>query len=203
MELQSASGTLQLVLQRTGEDIFEPDSVSDVPLVRFIAYGAHQRVFGWVRLKADRLTDLLNEHEELLLIDVELETLLNGVTGTVDEVHIRREDLIAVQATEPRGAESARRSTETHPIALQAGNYLIGGCLHVAPGADPIASAWDRPSMIPLTDAWIEYWTDGERQRHWIGTVVVNRDRADWIRVISEADLIDGQLRPSHEVGEH
>lgn len=202
MELQSPSSPLQLVLQRTPEDVFEPDSVSDVPLVRFIAYGAHQRVFGWVHLRADRLTDLLNAHEDLVLINVELETLLNGVTGTVDEVHIRREDLIAVQAPEPRGAETARRSTETHPIAIQAGNYLIGGCLHVAPGDDPIASAWDRPPMIPLTDAWIEYWTDGKRQRHWIGTVVVNRDRTDWIRVISEADLADGHLRPTHEIGE-
>lgn len=203
MELQSPSSPLELVLQRLPEDLFEPDSVSVAPLVRFNAYGADQRVFGWIRLRADRLTDLLNAHEELLLIDVELETLMNGIIGTVDEVHIHREDLIAVQATEPRGSEVARRSTETHPVAIQAGNYLIGGCLHVPPGEDPIASAWDRPPMIPLTNAWIEYWADGDRQRHWIGTVVVNRDRADSIRVISEADLCGGQLRPTHEVGEH
>lgn len=196
MQPQSPSGRLQLVLQPTSEEVFEPDSVSDAPLVRFIAYGTHQRVFGWVRLRADRLTDLLNAHEELSLVDVELETLLNGVTGTVDEVLIRREDLIAVQATGPRGDEGIRQPTQTHPIAIQAGNYLIGGYLHVVPGADPIASAWDRPPMVPLTDAWIEYWADGERQHQWIGTIVVNRDATDWIRVVTEEDLIYGQLRP-------
>jgi hypothetical protein len=197
MQMQSPSGRLQLFLQPTSEDVFEPESVSDAPLIRFIAYGAHQRVFGWVRLQADRLTDLLNAHEELSLVDVELETLLNGVTGTVDEVLIRREDLIAVQASGPRGDEGIRRSTQTHPIAIQAGNYLIGGYLHVVPGADPIASARERPPMVPLTDAWIEYWALGARQHQWVGTIVVNRDATDWIRVVSEQDLLDGQLRPS------
>ena len=197
MRKQSPPGRLQLVLQPTSEEVFEPDSVSDAPLVRFIAYGRHQRVYGWVRLQADRLTDLLNAHDELSLVDVELETLLNGVRGTVDEVLIRREDLIAVQAAGPRGDESIRQATQTHPIAIQAGNYLIGGYLHVVPGADPLASARNRPPMVPLTDAWIEYWALGERQHQWVGTIVVNRDATDWIRVVNEQDLVNGQLRPS------
>src|SRR5471030_2316161 len=56
----SSSGRLYLILQPTPEEVFEPDSVADAPLVRFIAYGLQERVFGWVRLRADRLTDLLN-----------------------------------------------------------------------------------------------------------------------------------------------
>lgn len=197
MHLESPSGRLQLVLQPTSEEVFEPDSVSDAPLIRFIAYGTHQRVFGWVRLRADRLSDMLNAHEELFLVDVELETLADGMTGTVDEILIHRADLIAVQASGPRGDVTLRQTTRTHPIAIQAGNYLIGGYLHVVAGAEPLASAWDRPPMIPLTDAWIEYWADGERQHQSIGTIVVNRDATDWIRVVSEKDLVDGQLRPS------
>ncbi len=192
MQLESPSRRLELLLQPGSEEVFEPDSVSDVPLVRFIAYGTHQRVFGWVRLRADRLTDLLNAYEELFLVDVELETLANGVTGTVDEVLIRRADLVAVQATGPRGDEGRRQTTRTHPIAMRAGNYLIGGYLHVMPGVDPLASAWDRPSMVPLTEAWIEYWADGACQHQAIGTIVVNRDVADWLRVVSEDDLTNG-----------
>jgi hypothetical protein len=195
-QLQSPPGRLHLVLQRTTEEIFEPDVVPDAPLVRFAAYGVHQRVFGWVRLHADRLTDLLNAHDELHLVDVELESLANGLTGTVDEVVIRRRDLIAVQASGPRGAEARRQTTRTHPIAIQSGNYLIGGYLHVPPGADPIESARERPPMIPLTDASIEYWVHGKRQHQSIGTIVVNRDAADWMRVVTHEDLIDGQLRP-------
>ena len=97
MQLESSPSSLQLFLRRTAEEIFEPDAAPDAPLVRFAAYGAHQRVFGWVRLKADRLTDLLNAHDELRLEDVDLETFANGLIGSVDEVVIRRRDLIAVR----------------------------------------------------------------------------------------------------------
>jgi hypothetical protein len=51
--------------------------------------------------------------------------------------------------------------------------------------------------MVPLTDAWIEYWVDGARQRQSVGTIVVNRDATDSIRLVTENDLVDGQLRPS------
>jgi hypothetical protein len=71
MQVQMPPGRLQLVLQPTGEEVFEPGAVTQVPLIRFAAYVANQRVFGWVRLDADRLTDLLNAHDELHLIDVE------------------------------------------------------------------------------------------------------------------------------------
>ena len=74
---------LHLPLQQTNEEIFEPDSVSEAPLVRFSAYAAHHRIFGWVRLRADRLTDLLNAHDELLLSDVEIEDLDDGTRRSV------------------------------------------------------------------------------------------------------------------------
>lgn len=190
-------GRLQLVLQHTPEEVFEPDAVSDAPLVRFAAYSAHQRVFGWVRLDEDRLTDLVNAHEELSLLDVELEHLPNGLIGTVDEVVLHRNELVAVHARGPRGDETRRRMTRTHPLAIKSGNYLIGGYLHVPPGVDPIQSAHDRPPMIPLTDAIIEYWVQGKRQHQSTGTIVVNRDVADWIQVVTHDDLIEGLLRPT------
>lgn len=196
MELETPLGPLQLILQPTSEEVFEPDAVSDAPMVRFAAYGAHQRVFGWVRLHADRLTDLLNAHEELHLLDVELERLANGIAGTVDEIVIHRSDLIAVQAAGPRGLEAHRRPTRTHPIAMQSGNYLISGYLHVPPGVDPLVSVHGRPPMIPLTDALIEYWVQGKRSHQSIGTIIVNRDATDWIRVVTHEDLIEGLLRP-------
>ena len=196
MQLQSPPGRLQLLLQRTAEEVFEPDAAPDAPFVRFAAYSAHQRVFGWVRLQADRLTDLLNAHDELHLMDVELESLTDGLVGMVDEVVIHRRDLIAVQASEPRGNVARRQATRTHPIAVQSGNYLISGYLHVPPGVEPVESAKARPAMIPLTDALIEYWVHGKREHQSIGTIVFNRDAADWMRIVSHEDLIEGLLRP-------
>jgi len=194
---QTPPDRLHFILQRTPEEVFEPDFVSDVPLVRFVAFGRHHRVFGWVRLKADRLTDLLNTHKELLLTHVEIESLEDRVTRSVDEVLIRCSELIAVHASKPRGDEARRRLTRTHPIAIQSGNYLIGGYLHAPPGSDPIASMGERPLMVPLTDAWIEYWSGGERTKQSSGTIIVNREQVDWMRVVTDEDLFSDLLRLS------
>ncbi len=194
---QAPPDRLHFILQRTPEEVFEPDFASDVPLVRFVAFGRHHRVFGWVRLRADRLTDLLNTHDELLLTDVEIESLEDGATRSVDEVLIRCSELIAVHASKPRGDEARRRLTRTHPIAIQSGNYLIGGYFHAPPGSDPIASMGERPLMVPLTDAWIEYWSGGERTKQSSGTIIVNREQVDWMRVVTEEDLFSDLLRLS------
>jgi hypothetical protein len=194
---QTPSDRLHLLLQRTPEEVFEPDYASDVPLVQFVAFGTNDRVFGWVRLRADRLTDLLNTHDELLLTDAEIESLEDGVTRSVDEVLIRCSELIAVHASAPRGDEARRRLTRTHPIAIQSGNYLIGGYLHAPTGSDPIASMGERPLMVPLTDAWIEYWSGRGPTKQSSGTIIVNRERADWMRVVTDDDLFGGMLRPT------
>jgi hypothetical protein len=196
MPPRSPSGRLYLILQPTPEEVFEPDSVADAPLVRFIAYGPEERVFGWVRLRADRLTDLLNAHEELHLAEVAIESLENGATQSVDQIVIHRRDLVAVHATGPRGDAALHHRTRTHPVAVQSGKYLIGGYLHADPGADPIESLAGRPAMIPLTDAWIEYWSGGRRRYQSSGTIVINRHYADWLRVVTDEDLIEG-ISPS------
>ena len=194
---QSPPDRLHLILQRTPEDVFEPYYASDVPLVQFVAFDGHHRMFGWVHLRADRLTDLLNAHDDLLLTDAEIESLEGGATRSVDEILIRSSELIAVHASEPRGDEAHRRLTRTHAIAIQSGNYLIGGYLHAPPGSDPIVSLGERPRMVPLTDAWIEYWSGGERTKQSSGTIIVNRDQVDWVRVVTDADLFGGLLRPT------
>jgi hypothetical protein len=51
--------------------------------------------------------------------------------------------------------------------------------------------------MIPLTNAWIEYWSGGQRKRQWIGTIVVNREQAEWLRLVKADDLAYGRMRPT------
>jgi len=194
--LQSPPGRLELVLQHTAEEVFEPGAVADAPFIRFAAYVADRRIFGWVRLHEDRLTDLLNTHDELHLIDVGLESLPNGWPGVIDEVVVPRHELIAVQASGPRGDPALRQTTRAHPIAIQSGRYLVCGYLHAPAGDDPIANANARPAMVPLTDASIELWAHGRREHQASGTIIVNRDKADWIRLVSHEDLIEGNLRP-------
>ena len=188
-------GPLHFALQRTFEEIFEPDSVSEIPLVRFSAYAAHHRIFGWVRLRADRLTDLLNAHDELLLKDVEIEDLDDGTRYGCEGIRVATRELVAVHAAGPRGDEALRHRTRSHAIVIRTGSYLVGGHLHVEPGADPLESIRRRPAMVPLTDAWLEYWSDGTPRRHGVGTIVVNREVADSIRLVTDDDLVDGLLQ--------
>lgn len=187
---------LHLTLQQTHEEIFEPDSVSEAPLVRFSAYAAHHRIFGWVRLRADRLTDLLNTHDELILSDVEIEDLDDGTRRSSEENRVAIRDLLAVHAAGPRGDDALRHRTRAHAVVIRAGSYLIAGHLHVEPGIDPIESLQRRPAMVPLTDAWLEYWPDGAPRRHGVGTIIVNREAADTIELVTDDDLIDGILQP-------
>jgi hypothetical protein len=192
----SSPSRLHLVLQPTFEEVYEPDFLSETPLIRFVAYAEEQQVFGWVRLEADRLTDLLNSCEELHLEDVEIAGHDDATTRFVDEFVISRRELVAVHASGPPGDETQRQPTRIYPIAMQCGDYLIGGHLHVLSGEDPMSSVHDRPPMIPLTQAWIEYWAGDELRHRSTGTIIVNRDRADWIRQVTERELVAGYLRP-------
>ncbi len=193
----SPPSRLHLVLQPTFEEVYEPDFLWETPLIRFVAYGREHRVFGWVRLEANRLTDLLNRCEELHLEDVEIADHGESSTRSADELVISRRDLIAVHASGPAGDETLRLPTRLYPIALQSGDYLIGGHLHVVSEEEPMASLQQRPAMIPLTQAWIEHWSGGERRHRSTGTIIVNRDLADWVRPVTERELVAGYLRPT------
>jgi hypothetical protein len=197
MTPDAASDRLSLLLHPTSEEVFEPDAVAEAPLVRFVAYAERQCVSGWVRLRADRLTDLLNAHEELYLADAQVDDLERGGSRTVPEMTIRVCDLVAVHASGPRGTQTLRTRTHSRPIVVQCGLYLIAGHLHVAPGADPLAAFRERPPLIPLTDAWIEYWAGGVRSEHATGVIIVNREQVGWVRVVTDDDLVDGLLRPA------
>lgn len=196
MDREGRDSRLHFILQRTPEEVFEPDSVGEAPLVRFVAYAGEHRLFGWVHLRAERLTDLLNTHRELELSDVEIESLEDGRVRAVDRVVVDVHELVAVHASGPRGAASLRHRTRSHPIALQCGSYLIGGHLHVEPGLDPVHSFRERPGMVPLTDAWIEHWSGGQRTRHAIGTIIANRAAVDWVRAVTDEELLDGAIQP-------
>ncbi len=195
------STPLHFVLHRTSEEIFEPDSVTEVPLVRFSAFAAHHRIYGWVRLRADRLTDLLNAHDGLVLTDVEIEDLETGVRHHSDVIQVSTRELVAVHAAGPRGDEALRHRTRSHPVVVRIGSYLVGGHLHADPGVDPLESLQLRPAMVPLTDAWLEYWTHGSPRRHGIGTIIVNRDAADSMELVTDDALIEGILQPTELEG--
>ena len=187
---------LTLRLDAVAEDVFEPEFVPDAPLLRFEAFLVQERLFGWVRLEAERLTDLLNAHASLHLYEPTFESLVDTSTRQVEELVVPRSSLIGVSVTGPRGDPALRRWTHSYPVAVQLGEFLLVGYAHATPGDDPMTSISERPPMVPLTDARLEYWPAGERRRTWIGTMIFNRDLADWIKVVTEEELELRQIRP-------
>jgi len=178
--------TLNLVLERHAEDIHEPEFAAYSPLVGFEAFLTTQRVFGWVRLDADRLTDLLNANDLVHLQNVHVEDLRDGSTVAADETLLPRSELVAVVASGPRGDPGQRALTQRHAVAVEAGVYRIGGCVHVASGVDPEARWQSGGPMVPLTGAWLEYRSGDRYCRDIFDTVIVNR------RLATRVEMADG-----------
>ena len=177
--------TLRLVLRRSPADpgageAAEPDAPS-VNDVEFVAYAEDCLLSGHVRLEMDRLTDLLNAHDEYVLVDALVESLADSHAVEVKEVLVARDELFLVHAVGPRGDPARRQRTRQHPIAMQLGPYHVRGYFHALPGSDPIAALRRRKPMVPITEAWVEYQSGAIRQRRRVSTVVVNREQLDWV----------------------
>ena len=170
---------------------------ASAPLVEFVAYGEDCLLTARVRLAAERLTDLLNEHDELELRDVLVQQLDGSGGAETTSVVVPRDELLLVHAAGPRGSQDRRQRTRAHPVAVRTGPYHVQGYLHALPGSDPLNALRRRSPMVPLTDATIEFQADGERHRRSVGTLVVNREQVDWIR---ESDHVDVPTAKAPEV---
>ncbi len=190
-----APATLSLVLERQAEDIHEPEFAAYTPLVGFEAFLSAQRVFGWVRLDADRLTDLLNAHDLLHLENVHVEDLRDGSTVAADETLLPRSEIIAVIASGPRGDPGRRAPTQRHAVAVESGVYRIGGCVHATAGVDPEARWQSGGPMVPLTGAWIEYRSGDRYCRDILDAVIVNRRLAARVEVATGPAVMPARLQ--------
>lgn len=165
-------------------DAPEPESIL-APLeveVEFAAYAEDCRIFGFWRHDAERLSDALNAHDEYMLQHVLVAALDDGHTTEARELLVRRDELLAIRAAGPRGNLARRSRTRPSPVTLQTGPYTIHGYLHGPPGADAVRQITRRKTMVPLTEAWIEYPVGGSLHRARVGPIIVNHDVLDWIR---------------------
>lgn len=157
--------------------------------VEFGGYAEDCRLFGFMRLEAERLTDALNDRQELDLVDVLVVALDDGRAVPLKELRVGRDELLAVRASGPRGNPGRRGRMRPYPVTLQTGPYVIHGYLHGPPGADPLLHLRRRKAMVPLTEAWIAYESAGQEHRGRVGTIIVNRELIDWIRLARDEEV--------------
>ena len=177
---------LSLDLERRAEDIHEPEFAAYAPIVRFEAFLSAQRLFGWVRLDADRLTDLLNAHDLIRLTNVLVEENRDGSVVLADETLIPRSEIIAVIARGPRGDPARRLETRAHAVVIDSGVYRFGGLVHAPAGMDAEQRLRDGGPMVPLTEAWLEYHAGEQRRRDTGKTVIVNCGPATRVALVGE-----------------
>jgi hypothetical protein len=165
------------------------DGIAPDPLVDFVAYGEDCILSARVALAADRLTDLLNTRDAYELRDVVMHRLDGTGSAEVLEVSVPRDEILAVEASGPRGSSERRLRTRGQPVAMRVGPYQVTGRLHGAVGVDPMSALRRRAPMVPLTDAVLEFLIGGEAQRFHVGALVVNRDHVEWVTTATEDDL--------------
>jgi hypothetical protein len=157
--------------------------------VDLTVYAGDCQARGRIALDCDRITDLLNAHDEVELVDVMLESFEDGHAVEARNIVVAREEVFAVAVGEPRGNPQRRRRTQRFPVSLQVGPYAVQGYLHSLPGADPILGFRHRRAIVPFTDAWITYEAADGRHRTFVPTLLVNRSLTEWIALIADEDI--------------
>jgi hypothetical protein len=142
-----------------------------------------------IELGQARLSDLLNDRVDHRLTDVEVTSLEDGHRLDAPELVISGDDIFAVDANGPRGDPGKRRRTRQYPIVAKVGPYMIRGYFHTLPGADPLASFGRRAAFVPITDAWLEFSIAGQVCRPYSGTLLINRDAADWVETVVDDEV--------------
>jgi hypothetical protein len=173
----------------------QPDA-PPIPLVELTVFSGDSLAFGQLALAADRVTDLMNDHNTFEFVDTTLQSLDDGHGLSIRDVVIAREEIFAVAVSGPRGDPKRRTRTRPIPVELQLGRYDVTGSIHVVPGTDPIISFRHRRVMVPLTEATIEYDTPDGRVRSRFAIILVNRLLSDWIAPAMSSDVRPPDLVP-------
>jgi hypothetical protein len=147
----------------------EGQPAADPGQVEFVAYGEDCILSGRAVLDADRLSDMLNAHDEYLVSGLSVSRFDHEVPFELDdEIAIPRDEIYLVHASGPRG-DAARR--------------------HRTMPQHPVVAFRRRRVMVPLTDAQIEFTLHGERREVHVDTLIVNREQIDWVQAMLPTEV--------------
>ena len=148
-------------------------------------YTADARIVGWISANGQRVTDLLNDQDELRLWHPSPGPIVEptGAEGADPEPggddsgewqSVVTAQLILAMPPEWRAARQLRLHRKLRRVALSAGPFSVTGNLHLVPGTegDEQAAVKSR-RFLPLTDAYILH--NGEPPfEHVVSVVIVN-----------------------------
>jgi len=151
-------------------------------LVPFIGYTLGRRFIGYVECAGERLTDLMNRTESVVIREAYVESFDDETVVNLGDGEVDRSILYAVETSGGRGEGTQRIQTVRHRLQVQIGPYSALGLLHAGPGQMPLPYLTSPGPMIPLSDATLGYAKRGALTLRDVGTLIVNRDLLDWVR---------------------
>lgn len=145
-------------------------------------YTADQRIVGWIAAEGRRVTDLLNEQEELHLWRPSpgpLESTdrphphdLRDTSGDWDT--LAAADVLLAMPPEWRASRQLRLHRRLRRVALAVGPFAVTGNLHLHPGVEVSRSLLQGPQrFLPLTEAYLLHQADPPFE-HVVSVVIVN-----------------------------
>jgi hypothetical protein len=148
-------------------------------------YTADSRIVAWIASNGRRVTDLLNEQDELRLWHPSPGPIqppadhraADGSTASDDDgawQTLATDRVVLAMPPEWRAARQLRLHRKLRRVAVQAGPFSVTGNLHMAPGTEPGPHLLSRgPHFMPLTEAYLLH--NGEPPfEHVVSVVIVN-----------------------------
>ena len=126
-----------------------------------------------------RVTDYLNESDDIAMTEAALKALDDGRVITAGEVVIPVTDIHLVEAADESGGRDRRIRTRSSEVDMVIGPYRVRGYVHGPTAGDPVAGLSRRQPMIPVTSATITFLLAGQLQIREREVVIVNRLLAD------------------------
>jgi hypothetical protein len=143
-------------------------------------YTADARIVGWIAPNGQRVTDLLNDQDELRLwrpspgaLDETAPhpTVEPGDQGEWESLATAR--VILAMPPEWRASRQLRLHRRLRRAAITAGPFNVTGNIHLAPGVEVGLHLVRTPSFLPLTDAYILHNHEPPFE-HVVSVVIVN-----------------------------
>lgn len=144
--------------------------------IDFRAYADDYTVGGATVFQGDRLSDFLEDVDELEVERVTVRALDDGREHDLPSAVIQREELCIVAATGPRGRVDRRLRTRAYPIRAEVGPYAVVGYFHALPTADPFAIV-DHRRIVALKPVRITFVLAGNRIEETHDALLLMRDK--------------------------
>jgi hypothetical protein len=126
--------------------------------VSFQGYAGDCTIGGEIDISGARLSDALDQMDEVAVHDAILTSLGDGRVMHAGELVLRRDDLFAIEGHGGPPADERRRvRTVRHVLRVELGPYTCFGEVHALPGVAPLRTLLVRRTMVPLTNCVVHF----------------------------------------------